>query len=211
MKIVVGFAKCLTCIMLVLAVAAFMCVWLRLDYGLRANALEVPPKPGLISFDIYTQEGGKGSGSFGGSFLPGENVVIYVEHKKESVPVENHVVTIEIVGPLNSCQNISAVLRVVTNSSGIGSEIFTVPLSSECAEGVYGTWLVQSQTGLDIETVGDTVNFEVAFVNPEFPTWAGFVLVLVLYTGTTLALTCAGRHTNNEVTHSAVCALFLFG
>jgi len=190
LKIIADFAKCLAYIMMVSAIATFTCVSLDHDHGFRANAWEVPPKPSPSLFlDVYTQEGGKGSDAFGGHFAPDEEVLLFVAVESENVPVGNQSLALEVVGPTNSYQNISTFLRAVTNSSGIASKLFKIPLPSEHAEMVYGTWTVQSQTGLDIETTGDTMCFEVAFTNPEFPALNVLVLVFALTTATALILT----------------------
>lgn len=177
-------------ILFVATVIPYVCGKSNLPRQLEANAGEIPPKPyPCVSFDIYTQKGGMGSGTFGGIFGPDEDVVLDVEIEKDSVPVENQTVTFEIVGPINSYQNISVLLRTVTNSSGIGSTVLKIPLTPEhTAEIITGTWTAQAQIGLDIDTVGDTMDFEVAFISPEFPTSATLLLAFILVTATTIIL-----------------------
>lgn len=177
-------------ILLVAAVIPYVCSKSNLPRQLEAKAWEIPPKTYPdVSLDIYTQKGGKGSSTFGGIFGPNEDVVLDIEIKKDSVPVENQTVTFEIVGPINSYQNISVLLRTVTNSSGIGSTVLKIPLTPEhTAEITTGTWTARAQIGLDVETVGDTMDFEVASVNPEFPTSATLLLAFILVTATTAIL-----------------------
>lgn len=175
--------------MLISAIAAVIGASLNHRYELRANAWEVPikPDPGLF-LDIYTQEGGKGIDTFGGYFSPDEEIVLFAAVISANAPAGNQTVAFEVVGPMNSYQNTSAFLRAVTNSSGIASTLIKIPLFPEHTEMVYGTWAVQSQTGLDIETTGDTMFFEVAFTNPEFPTLTAIVAILALTTGTAMIL-----------------------
>lgn len=187
-------AECFTIILLVAAMVPYICG--RLDLGpQKANAWDVPPKPHpVVSFDVYTQKDGRGSNSFGGTFSTNENVVLFVEIKKDNIPVGNQAVVFEIVGPVNSYQNISALIGgVVTNSLGIGSATYGIPLPAEHAkEIVQGAWTVQSEIGLDIDTVGDAMNFEVAPLStvhaPEFPAWTFLALTFLLATLATVAL-----------------------
>jgi hypothetical protein len=55
---------------------------------------------------------------------------------------------------------------------------------------VLGTWCVTAQTGLDIDTVGDTLKFEVVsiFHTPEFPIVIVLLLACILTTATEIIL-----------------------
>ncbi|MGD0028423.1 MAG: hypothetical protein ABSC91_05735 [Candidatus Bathyarchaeia archaeon] len=149
---------------------------------LTAEASEVPIKPyPIVFFDLYTQRGGMGPGIPGGEFAPGENVALYVNMTSNGLPVENRIILFEIEGPANSC-----ILTTVTNSSGIASATFMIPLDL-AQDKVLGTWCVTAQTGLDMDTVGDTLNLEVLPIihAPEFPTLTVLLLAFIL----TLAIT----------------------
>ncbi len=194
MKTTTKLAECFTIILLVATMVLYVCG--RLDLGpQKANAWDVPPKPqSVASFDVYTQKGGRGSNSFGGTFSTNENVVLFVEIKKDNIPVGNQAVVFEIVGPVNPYQNISTLVEgALTNSSGIGSATYRTPLPAEHAnEIIQGTWTARSQMGLDTDTVGDTMNFDVAPLStahaPEFPAWTFLVLAFLLATATTATL-----------------------
>jgi hypothetical protein len=146
-----------------------------------------------ISLDLYTQNGGKGSNISGGNFAAGENMVLYVDLNKNGTPIGNQAIMLEIVGPSNQYQNVTALLVTVTNSSGIGLATFTIPAPAEhLNEIVVGTWAVQAQTGLDYDTTGDTMNLLVLPLNaanvPEFQTWAFLALTFLLTTMATIVI-----------------------
>lgn len=150
-----------------------------------AEASEIPIKPyPIVFFDLYTQRGGMGPGISGGLFAPGENVELYVNMTSNGLPVENGILFFEIEGPANS-----SLLTTVTNSSGIASAIYMIPLDL-AQDKVLGTWCVTAQTGLDIDTVGDNMNFEVAPViqAPEFPTLTVLLPAFILTITTTITL-----------------------
>jgi hypothetical protein len=123
---------------------------------------DVPPRPvPIVSFDLCTQKGGVGPGVLGGEFGPGETVAMYVKVTSDGLPVENVTIGFEITGPANSHLNVSFVRTAATNSSGIAYQTFSVPPVNNAQEAVLGTWSVMAQMGLDQETVGDTLDFEV--------------------------------------------------
>jgi hypothetical protein len=125
-------------------------------------AWDVPPRPvPLVSFDLYSQKGGVGPNIPGGEFVPGEDVILYVKMTSDGVPVENKTIAFEIVGPANFYLNISFIRTAVTNSSGIACQAFSIQPVDHAQEAVLGAWSVTAQVGLDQETVGDTLGFEV--------------------------------------------------
>jgi hypothetical protein len=168
-------------ILLIAAIVPYFCSRSNPALQLKADASEIPIKPyPIVFFDLYTQRGGMGPGIPGGEFVPGENIALYVSMTSNDLPVENRIIVFEIEGPANSC-----LLTAVTNCSGIASQTFMIPLDVTQGK-VLGTWCVTAQTGLDIDTVGDTLNFEVLSIihAPEFP----IVIVLLLaYIFTTAA------------------------
>jgi hypothetical protein len=155
-------------------------------WGNTAEAWDgVPIIPGpTVALDLYTQKGGIGTDVSGGEFTPGENVVLYVNVASDGLPAENRSVLFEIEGPADYCY-----LTSVTNSSGVASVDFMVPLSL-AQDKVFGTWCVTAQTGLDMDTVGDNMNFEVVPIihAPEFPTLNVLLLVFILTIATTIIL-----------------------
>lgn len=157
-----------------LAMTLFSCSLGWLNACPRVYATwDVPPRPvPVVSFDLYTQKGGAGPSVPGGEFGPGEAVALYVKMTSDGLPVENETIAFEIVGPANSYLNISFIRTAVTNASGIACQAFSVPPVSNAQETVLGTWSVTAQMGLDQETVGDTLDFEVVLVMLTFPTYA---------------------------------------
>jgi hypothetical protein len=158
----------------------------------RASAnWDVPPSPApIVVFDLYTQRGGVGSNMPGGQFEAGENVTLYVKMTSGDSPVEGNILFFEISGPTNSYQNISILLTVKTNSSGIALTTFMIPPLDFAQSRVLGTWCVTAQTGLDIDTVGDALNFEVVSMihAPEFPIVIALLLACILTTATGIIL-----------------------
>ena len=163
--------KHLLMILIIVASASYLGGMFNLDHRSEAEAWDMPPKSHPpVYFDVYTQRGGKGSNAFAGTFKPDEEVLLIVGITEEGLPVGNQSVVFEVIGPPNPQHNISALVRTVTNSSGIGSATLKIPSASEqSTQTVVGTWIVQSQIGLDQDTVGDTMDFEVVLTAPEFP------------------------------------------
>jgi hypothetical protein len=184
----IAVAKQLFVILLITASALYVCGTFNLVGQLEATAWDIPPKHRPpVSFDVYTQRGGKGSNVFAGTFKPDEEVFLIVEIMENDFPVENQSVTFEVVGPPNSYQNISAIARTVTNSSGIGSARLKISSTSEQpTQAVVGIWAVQSQVGLDQDTIGDAMDFEVVLTAPEFPILAPVFLAIAFTTATVL-------------------------
>jgi hypothetical protein len=173
-------------ILLAATIIPYVCSKSNLALQLKANASEIPIKPyPIVSFDLYTQRGGTGPGIPGGEFEPGEEAILYVNMTSNGLPVENTTIAFNIEGPANSY-----LPTAVTNSSGIASiTLMTLPL--DLAQGnVLGTWCVTAQTGLDMDTVGDSLTFEVASIMhaPEFPVLAALFLAFVLATAMAIVL-----------------------
>jgi hypothetical protein len=144
------------------------------------DGVPITPAP-TVALDLYTQKGGTGPGNPGGEFSPEESVILYVRMTRDGLPAENETIAFNIEGPANS-----SVSTAVTNSSGIASVTFKIPPSDAAANGPLGTWSVTAQTGLDWDTSGDFLNFEVAPVMhaPEFPAWGFLALAFLLGTAT---------------------------
>jgi len=181
--------KHLLVILMIVASALYLGGMFNLACQLEASAWDVPPKPRPpVYFDVYSQRGGEGSNAFAGTFKPDEEVLLIVGITEDDLPVGNQSVVFEVIGPLNPQHNLSSLVRAVTNSSGIGSATLKIPSASEqSAQTVVGTWIVQSQIGLDQDTVGDTMDFEVVLTAPEFPMSATALLVVVFATATIVA------------------------
>jgi len=181
--------KHLLVILMIAASALYLGGMFNLSHQSDAKAWDVPPKPHPpVYFDVYTQRGGEGSNAFAGSFKPDEEVLLIVGITEGDFPVGNQSVVFEVIGPSNPQHNISALVRTVTNSSGIGSATLKIPSASkQSTQTVVGTWIVQSQIGLDQDTVGDTMDFEVVLTAPEFPMSATALLVVVFATATIVA------------------------
>lgn len=185
MKTAVAIVRYSIIVLLIAAIVPYLYTKFFPSHQLVAEASEIPIKPyPIIFFDLYTQRGGMGPGIPGGLFAPGENVALYVNMTSNGLPVENRIMFFEIEGPANSC-----LITTVTNSSGIASATFMIPLDL-AQDKVLGTWCVTAQTGLDIDTFGDTLNFEVLPIihAPEFPTLTVILLVFILTIATTIIL-----------------------
>lgn len=145
----------------------------------RAHAYwDIPIKPvPFVCFDLYTQKGGIGPGISGGEYEPGESVILYVSMTSDGLPVQNTTIAFSIEGPTN-CYFPTA----VTNSSGIASATFKIPPLDAAKDKALGTWSVTAQTGLDMDTFGDSLNFEVVPIMdaPEFPAPTVALLAFIL-------------------------------
>lgn len=177
----IAVVKHLLAILMIVASVLYVGGMFNLSHQSDAKAWDVPPKSHPpVYFDVYTQRGGEGSNAFAGTFKPDEEVLLIVGIMEEDFPVENQSVVFEVIGPPNSYRNISALVRTITNSSGIGSAALRIPSALEqSTQTVVGTWIVQSQIGLDQDTVGDTMDFEVVLTAPEFPILSPALLVVV--------------------------------
>lgn len=177
-------------ILLTAAITPYVCDKSNLALQLKANASEIPIKPyPTVSFDLYTQRGGTGPGIPGGEFEPGENLILYASITSNGLPMENTTIAFNIESPANSY-----LPTAVTNSSGIASiTLMILPLDLEQGN-VLGTWSVTAQTGLDIDTVGDSLTFEVTTVMhaPESPVLTALLTALILTTAVAIVL---GRRT----------------
>lgn len=173
-------------VLLIAVIVPYFCSKFNPALQLKVDASEIPIKPyPIIFFDLYTQRGGMGPGILGGEFVPGENIALCVNMTSNGLPVENRTILFEIEGPTNSC-----LLTAVTNSLGIASTTFMIPPLDFVQTKVLGTWCVTAQTGLDIDTVGDTLNFEVVstFHAPEFPIVIVLLVACILTTATEIIL-----------------------
>lgn len=185
MKTAVTIVRYSIIVLLIAAIVPYLYTKFLPALQLITEASEIPIKPyPIVFFDLYTQRGGMGPGIPGGLFAPGENVELYVNMTSNDLPVENRIIFFEIEGPSNSC-----LITTVTNSSGIASATYMIPLDL-AQDKVLGTWCVTAQTGLDIDTFGDTLNFEVAPIiqAPEFPTLTVLLLAFILTITTTITL-----------------------
>jgi hypothetical protein len=172
-----------------LVITSFSYIFSRLNTCEKAYATcNIPPTlTPFVGFDLYTQKGGVGPNTFGGEFALEENVTLCVKMTNNDFPAENCVIVFEIVGPTNNYLNISFIRTAVTNSSGIAYQTFNIQPINNMPETVLGTWIVTAQSGLDQETVVDTLHFEVASIMPEFPTFTVSLFILLVSTAAFLA------------------------
>ena len=191
MKTAVTIVRYSIIILLIATIVPYLYTKFFPSLQLVAEASEIPIKSyPIVFFDLYTQRGGMGPGIPGGEFAPEENVALYVNMTSNGLPVENRILFFEIEGPTNSC-----ILTAVTNSSGIASATLMIPLDL-AQDKVLGTWYATAQTGLDIDTVGDNMNFEVVPIihAPEFPTLTVLLVAFILTITTTIILKQKSRH-----------------
>jgi hypothetical protein len=190
------FFRRLFALLLVSAMLAYALGWQR------ANATwDIPPTPAPIApFDLYTQRGGIGPNVPGGQFEVGENVTLCAKITSKNSPVEKIMIVFEIVGPANAYQNISLLLTAITNASGIASRTLMIQPVDHTQETVLGIWSVTAQMGLDRETSGDSLNFQIVpdppVGVPEFQTWATFLLLFPFAAGIALTHKRVQAHPN---------------
>jgi hypothetical protein len=117
-----------------------------------------PPSDGRL-LDLYTQKGGVTQGASGGVFTVGEMVELGVNLTYNGAPVENKLVSFEVLGPKNE----SVLGRVgKTDDYGFVMVEFRIPYISESI----GTWTVVATADVSSESVWDFLTFEVRYVVP---------------------------------------------
>lgn len=155
-----------------LSIILFSCIFIRLNAGNAVYATwSIPPKPtSIVYFDLYTRKGGIGLGAYGGEFVPNEEITLYVNMTSNGYPVCNRTILFEIEGPTNFF-----ISTAVTNASGVASQTLIIE------ENGIGKWSVTAQTGLDEDTYGDSLDFEVITDHlPEFPALSMISLIFIL-------------------------------
>jgi hypothetical protein len=180
------FVRAITLSFLVITSFSYIFSWLNTCEMAYATCNIPPMLIPFVGFDLYTQKGGVGPNTFGGEFALGENVTLCVKMTNNDFPVENSIIVFEIVGPTNNYLNISFIRTAVTNSSGIAYQTFNTQPIDNMPETVLGTWIVTAQSGLDQETVVDTLHFELASIMPEFPTFTTSLFIILVSTAVAL-------------------------
>jgi hypothetical protein len=184
------FAKLLWALVIALIIS-MMFSHVSVRSGARA-AWDIPPtRRPIVVFDLYTQRCGIGSSMPGGQFEAGENVTLYAKMTANNSPLEGRMIMFEITGPTNPHQNISFLLNAVTDSSGIASQTLMIQPAGQSQATVLGTWTVTAQIGIDQETYGDSLDFQVApdlsTMTPEFQTWTMPLILFILAAAVALA------------------------
>ena len=141
-----------------IAIAACSAVALILFFG-SVSYLLFPPvsvQGYTASIDVYTQNGGKGINKPSGNFTMNQTVILYAEVRNASnMPVEGRLVSFEVHWPMNGTGSILALDVSQTNSSGIASYLFRIPVSSYSI----GKWLVYATVDVNGQHLADTVTF----------------------------------------------------
>lgn len=96
--------------------------------------------------DVYTQKApydGRGLDKWSDSFATLDAVILYANVTFNGAPVQNVLVSFQVLGPPNSLHNISFYFSASTNSIGIANTSFTIPWPIEDPETtVFGVWAV---------------------------------------------------------------------
>lgn len=105
------------------------------------------------SIDVFTQRGGEGFNSSGGTFAAGEQVDLYanVTYNEDALP--SKLVVFEAKDPQG---NPILVRTAMTNLTGIAAVSCTLPLGAECD----GTWTVRSTVDIAGKTFLDWLSFK---------------------------------------------------
>lgn len=108
------------------------------------------------SIDLYTQNGGRGTNEPCSNFTRNQTVTLYAEVRNASnAPQSGRFVSFEVHWPANGTGSIIALDTAQTNSTGIASMQFRIPLSSYSL----GKWLVYSTVVVDNQFLADTLTF----------------------------------------------------
>jgi hypothetical protein len=134
--------------------ASILAISLAIGLGAMSYALfSAGPTAPSVVMDVFTQKGGQGTNTSGGSFQPFENVFIYAHVTQGGKNLQNCPVALTLQKP----DGTQIVQTVITNDSGVAE----TDLSLLPSEGnIIGTWHVLANTTIDNKAVKDTVNFQ---------------------------------------------------
>jgi len=112
---------------------------------------------GILILDLYTNKGGLGINTSGGTFFPNANVVLYANVTYNGEGVADVLVSFEVKNPLN----ISIVYATArTYTDGIAKINFTIS-SQWQPEEIFGTWTAVATASVAQKFVRDKLTFQV--------------------------------------------------
>lgn len=114
------------------------------------------PLTGALVLDLYTNRGGGGANMSGGSFYPGEKIILYANVTYEGDYVANVFVSYEVINPLGQDMVFST---AISNSQGTAEINFTIP--SAPIDAIYGTWTAIATTSVAQIFASDRATFQV--------------------------------------------------
>ena len=131
------------------------------------NATFISPfKPPGRWIDLYTQYpnpyGGQGPGQDSDAFGPQMEVILYAEVLYNLWPIQNKLVTFEIIGPEGTSYHY--VYQGITNETGVTMTTFRLPWQCDDPESIFGTWTVIATVDIAEETVTDILHFEANYL-----------------------------------------------
>jgi hypothetical protein len=130
----------------------------------------VQPDPivdGLI-LDVYTQKGGKGQGTPGGTFKLLEIVQLNSTLTYDGYPVQSKLVAFQALDPTNKTV---LILVAITDYEGVASESFRIPNVVDSP----GKWTVIATAGVADKVVWDWLTFNVTYAITPYGPKANFV------------------------------------
>ena len=118
-----------------------------------------------VSTDVFTQKepfSGKGANVASDAFGPGEVVILNAHVVSNEVSMRDVQVVFEVKPPGNAAFS----LMSATNSSGVASVSFTLPVPGDglSESQVFGTWMASANATVRAITVGDGLTFKVGWI-----------------------------------------------
>jgi hypothetical protein len=130
------------------------------------GSIRDPQVDGLL-LDVYTQKGGKGQGSPGGTFKLGEMVQLNATLTYNAYPVQAKLVAFEALNPKNKTY---LTLVAITGNEGVATINFTIPYLSESI----GIWTVFATATVSDTVVWDFLTFNVTYAIAPYGPRASF-------------------------------------
>jgi len=114
---------------------------------------KVPITTEAAELDVYTQKGGEGANASSGPFNPGDEVELYADFTYYKDPLQSRLVLLEVVNPPGE---VSLLLTITTNATGVAQTVFTVP-------DISGEWFVLAKAKAYVgeKPAVDTLTFKV--------------------------------------------------
>jgi hypothetical protein len=116
------------------------------------------------NIDVYTQNGGEGPNVSSGSFMVGEEVILFALVTYNDWPEQNNPVCFDVYDPEGESYCGNALYGIYTDSTGVASTSFIIPMPDSYPN-VLGIWSVTVSANIPLgeeqEHYEDTVTFEV--------------------------------------------------
>ena len=148
--------RSILCLLIVTSQLLFSLV--GVSHGSETDEIELPGRV----IDLYTQKepfSGRRLNQSSDAFAPQEEVILYAKVTFNDVPLENRLVSLQVLNPLGE----SVLFRTdSTNEDGVATVSFRLPDGGN--ETVFGVWSVYATVDIAEETVMDTLTFRFGYI-----------------------------------------------